>query len=311
MTPTYRQDYFNSFLDEDELSNFPLASESNSLTNESDSQIVVEKTLSNDQQSIPLRMSSHGSSQGSLGIPILLHSTVLADIVDEVIEKTSVELMADVKISSILNQDVPHDDIVREIVTDVLCSILSDVNAELSKSGSSVVDCHVSDTAIFKQRKVDTRTEGASTHTQSATSKLDDTNSGNTVKRKSVKKRISQAVENVAMKLAKKNLMKACTQWIKEKTSGCCCCCPRFRNCTSNKMNEAEEPVDVTEESSSDGGWTSSGSSVTILEKRTPASRLTPSNFTLSSSTSSDSSPETKRPKPKFRRKKKSNPRRT
>ena len=308
MTSTYTQDCFNSFLAEEELSNFPLASKSNSLTNESDSQIVVEKILSNDQQRSPSRMSSHGSSQCSLDIPLLLNSTVLADIVDEVIEKTSAELMADVKISSIPNQDVIDDEIVREIVTDVLCSVLSDVNMELSKSGSSVVDCHVSDTAILKQRKVDTRTKEASTHTQSATSKLD-TKSENTVKRKSVKKRISQALENVAMKLAKKNLMKACIQWIKEKTSRCCCCCPRFRNCRSNRMNETEEEtVDVIEGSSSDGGWTSSGSSVTILEKRTPASRLTPSNLTLSSSTSSDSSPETKRSKPKFRRKKKSNP---
>ena len=301
------KDCINSSLVEEESSNFPLTAKLNSLNKARDSQIVVEQTSSNDQQRRPLRVSSLSSSQGSLDIPILLNSTVLAEIVDRVIEKTSAELMANVKMSSIPSQDVPHDEIVREIVTDVLRSVLSDVNTELSKSGSSVVDCHVSDTALFKHRKGDTRTEETGTHTQSATSKLD-TNKGDTDKAKGVKKRISQALENVAMKLAKKNLMKACTQWIKEKTSGCCCC-PSFRKCRSTKMNDAEEPVDVIEESLSGGGWTSSGSSVTILDRRTPGSRRTPSNVTLSSSTSSDPPPEIKRSKPKFRRKKKSNPR--
>ena len=187
-TPNFTEkDCINSSLVEEESSNFPLTAKINSLNKARDSQIVVEQTSSNDQQRRPLRVSSLSSSLGSLDIPILLNSTVLAEIVDRVIEKTSAELMANVKMSSIPSRDVPHDEIVREIVTDVLRSVFSDVKTELSKSGSSVVDCHVSHTALFKHRKGDTRTAETGTHTQSATSKLD-TNKGDTDKPKGVKK---------------------------------------------------------------------------------------------------------------------------
>ena len=263
-----------------------------SIVDESKSSVELNESQSDVKKVSPLVRLKDSSMKKSLNIPILLQSTVLADIVDEVILKTSAELMDEVKNSTY--QNAPDDETVKEIVANVLRNVMSDVTTELTKTSSSTVTCYVSDTVIFNQKDNDV----TSTHTRSATWKQY-ADSSNSMECKGVKKRISNVFENLATKVAKRNLLKACTSWIKEKIS---CCTPCFTKCKSRK-SQKEVLVDEAKESFKESS-SSNNSSVTVLDNFAPSSRKTPSNRTLPSSSSAGSSPGTKTPKLKLCKKK-------
>ena len=238
-----------------------------------------------------------------LEIPFILRSSVLSDIVNDVIKKTSTELVIEAKKADIPDHKVCDDDddlteeTAKEIVISVIYKVIFDINTKLAHT--IVATRHASGTATV-------------THSMSETNKMINVHSESTnlekinTKPRSVKKRISRVFENFVTQLAKKNLMEACAEWIKRNVLGCCCC-PLTRTCRSKEadndisMDKPDSQLEISLKTGDsvcikrdcfepipESTVSSTGSKISFQKNILPGSRWTPSNNTLPSSTSSE-----------------------
>ena len=220
-------------------------------------------------------------------IPVLARSSILSDIISDVIKKTSTELVAEVKKADIPGEEICDGNLTEEaakkIVTTVVRQVLSDVSAELGEpSQTTQAHCPMSDTELLNRPIVETCRKITNSQSESTGFKvetIDTVTNGyaKIAKPKEIRKRISKALENIVTKLAKKNLMEACSGWIKRNVS--CCCRSRWgRPCGPREPVMERDSIASTAQLHSSS---SSSSRITIQEKHTPFSRLTPSNDTL------------------------------
>ena len=290
------------------------------IVQESKNTVIGDKTSEKEDRAIKCAVSKETENDELSGtavvdslseIPVLTRSSVLSEIVNNVIEKTSSELLVEIKGIEFSDEDVCDgdltEDVVKKIVNSVIRKVLSDVSVEVGENYQSIEPpCYMSDTELLNHPIMATQHDIM--HSQSAESfgfkiESEDSNKKEQDKKsKGIKKKISQAFENAVTKLAKKNLMEACAGWIKRNIVRCCLRCSCHK---PSGIRDPEKKSDSLKAAAKLDSSSNSSSNNIDQNKCAPFSRWTPSNETLyANSSSSEISVENDSTKPVMRKRK-------